>query len=817
MAYTFAQLKVEVRAVVFPAGESLNLVVAHNKFILDALIDLQTWVECLQVDNTTLVPQCATIFNCGLTVLDAPRGAIKSVSVIDKINPETEEEDPEAADDWCTEIFYKEVDFCHVNKFLATGRSFGCCPSIPLFFSLNCCKGSFPAPTDEGLTGLPLLPLGYHYGQESTDDEHGRALAGVWAKERGKIFIAPWLQSTETVVVKWDGIKRTFADADLVDDDPLLKKAVEEYLRKEHAGKFDKDMEEFARATAAYNETRAMLIHQCREETRIRDCEPSHARASSPVQLFYNDQQQATSNCPDGTTGSARTYTVNAGTVASTISVADANQKALDEAKAQAEALLNCVDVVETFYNDEQSFTAQCTVSGDPPLGTPMPQGNPVTVTVAAGTVSSTVSKAAANTSALAQAQADAESQLECTFWNTAQEYVAQCPNSPYFDYFQALNGERYYNVVRGPVEFFFLDSDTHEDALDGTSSGSVQGQWLQSGLAASTASWKVVIAHHAPYSSDSTHGNSSWMQWPFAAWGADIVLSGHAHDYERLSVAGFPYIVTGWSGKDLRLFGAPLAESVVRYNTLFGAVRIKTEAAYITFEAINTSGVVVDTFTLGVVPGSPNPTIMAAIGDFGGDTADEAVVAALVASWGPTTVVTVGDNKYPVVPIKTLDEQVGKHYQAFISPYSGAFGAGAVTNMFFPALGNHDWALFVVKRVAAHVHSSTISQADADALALNAAKVDAEDELLCESEPVVFYSTQQQGSHILSCLRAFGLSSCQITVNITVVAGHSTSVISQSDANIQAFNYARQQAQLRAQQICSTTNQCGTFDATIP
>lgn len=52
---------------------------------VDAVIDLQQWVECLQQNNTFLFPQCATYYNCGLTIIDsAPRGIIKRVSVIDK-------------------------------------------------------------------------------------------------------------------------------------------------------------------------------------------------------------------------------------------------------------------------------------------------------------------------------------------------------------------------------------------------------------------------------------------------------------------------------------------------------------------------------------------------------------------------------------------------------------------------------------------------------------------------------------------------------------------------------------------------------------
>lgn len=430
MPFTFGNLKSELRLIIFPSGEAQNLIAAHNKFFLDAIIDAQTWVDCLQYDNTSLYPQCSTYYNCGITVIPAPRGSILKVSVIDKINPTTHKEDATAADDWCSEITYRQIDFCHIKQFLGQSGRSGCC-NIPLFFGLSCNKGRFPRPTDAGLTGLATLPLGFHYGQTSTDDKHGRAQSGVWAMDRGKIYLAPWIQSTETVVVKWDGTKRTWSDDDPIDDDPLLKLAFEEYVRWQHAAKYDHDYEEAGRANGAYDVAIQNLIHACREETRVRGCERSNARQSgtqsgtSTTPLFFNDKQQATANCPDGQTGTAVTITIAAGTVASNISVNDANQKALNEAQQQATAQLDCQTNTPTFTNDAQSFTAQCQ-SGE--TGAPAPDGNPITITIPAGKVTSTLSKADANEQAFSMATQQATAQLNCTYWNAVQTYVASCP-----------------------------------------------------------------------------------------------------------------------------------------------------------------------------------------------------------------------------------------------------------------------------------------------------------------------------------------------------------------------------------------------------
>src|SRR6185503_14372551 len=95
---------------------------------------------------------------------------------------------------------------------------------------------------------------------------------------------------------------------------------------------------------------------------------------------------------------------------------------------------------------------------------------------------------------------------------------------------------ERYYDFVQGSIHFFALDSDEREP--DGTSASSKQGQWLKNALANSTSPFNIVYFHHAPYSSGS-EGSSTHMQWPFKDWGADLVLVGHSHNYERLSIGG--------------------------------------------------------------------------------------------------------------------------------------------------------------------------------------------------------------------------------------------------------------------------------------
>jgi len=174
--------------------------------------------------------------------------------------------------------------------------------------------------------------------------------------------------------------------------------------------------------------------------------------------------------------------------------------------------------------------------------------------------------------------------------WNTANA-------QPYLNYFTLPGNERYYDFVRGAVHFFAVDSDSNEP--DGRTSDSVQGQWLQNQLAASTARWQVVYFHHAPYSSSSTHGSNTTLQWPFKAWGADVVLAGHDHTYERLLVGGLPYFVNGAGGAGLYGLGAPVAGSQVRYNADHGAMRVRADDVQVSFEFVTRSGALIDSYAL--------------------------------------------------------------------------------------------------------------------------------------------------------------------------------------------------------------------------
>lgn len=168
----------------------------------------------------------------------------------------------------------------------------------------------------------------------------------------------------------------------------------------------------------------------------------------------------------------------------------------------------------------------------------------------------------------------------------------------PYLDYFTLPGNERYYDIVQGDLHLFILDSNEQEP--DGRSADSMQAQWLAAQMAASSARWKIIILHHPPYSSGGKHGSQPILQWDFAGLGADAVLAGHEHLYERLLIDGIPYFINGLGGRQkIYPFGTPLPGSAVRYNQDYGAMLVTAGSGCLNFSFTNRAHTLIDSHTI--------------------------------------------------------------------------------------------------------------------------------------------------------------------------------------------------------------------------
>ena len=163
-----------------------------------------------------------------------------------------------------------------------------------------------------------------------------------------------------------------------------------------------------------------------------------------------------------------------------------------------------------------------------------------------------------------------------------------------YFDYFNGVGdqtgragqrGKGYYSFDLGAWHVVALNSNC--GAVGGCDAGSPQEQWLRADLAAHPRTCTLAYWHHPRFSSG-MHGNTSSMQPIWRALqdhGADLVLAGHDHDYERFAPQlaggalntsrGIRSFVVGVGGKETRAFGVIRANSEVRSNRALGVLKL--------------------------------------------------------------------------------------------------------------------------------------------------------------------------------------------------------------------------------------------------
>ena len=160
-----------------------------------------------------------------------------------------------------------------------------------------------------------------------------------------------------------------------------------------------------------------------------------------------------------------------------------------------------------------------------------------------------------------------------------------------YFGYFGARAGDPrrgYYAYNLGSWRIYVLNSNCW--AVGGCAAGSPQERWLRANLAASPHRCVLAYWHH-PLFSSGLHGNQSAVRafWnDLQAAGAEIVINGHDHDYERFapqtpggvaSATGIREFVVGTGGRSHYGFGVVRRNSQVRNARAFGVLRLTLRA----------------------------------------------------------------------------------------------------------------------------------------------------------------------------------------------------------------------------------------------
>lgn len=358
-------------------------------------------------------------------------------------------------DDWCSKVYYQQVAYSHIERYVRAGKGQqNSLWSVANAMVANICghwrvKRRYNPPSDIGFENQPALPPGFHYPQTSTD-AGGRSRSGVYAVKHGRIYIAPWIESSESVIVEWNGIKTNWAPTDLISDDPKLLQAVRLLVGIQHYTHYEDNDKRLADFRAQYYGVPGApgvlreLIVECRERNRVRSLNEVGGEdgdfaggvgiisgTSSNTGIYYS---AAASFTATGANGQPYTINIPAGQYSSTLSQADADAQALAQATTQAQSQAQSQGgsgssgtTPGTFLNVPQFYTARCPAASG---NTPAAQGTAVTVTIPAGQYQSVVSQAFADAAALQAAQVAAQNQLSCTYYNAPQTATTTCANN---------------------------------------------------------------------------------------------------------------------------------------------------------------------------------------------------------------------------------------------------------------------------------------------------------------------------------------------------------------------------------------------------
>jgi hypothetical protein len=180
-----------------------------------------------------------------------------------------------------------------------------------------------------------------------------------------------------------------------------------------------------------------------------------------------------------------------------------------------------------------------------------------------------------------------------------------------YFDYFTSegrptgATGAGYYSFDLGSWHLISLNSNC---AKVSCREGSAQDTWLEGDLAATTASCILAFWHHPLFNSGATHGGATpgkvfWAD--LYAAGADLVLNGHEHNYQRYAKQtptgqadprGIREFVVGTGGRShYGLLSDKDPNFEFGDTTTFGVLKLFLEPSSYSWQYVAIGGAVVD------------------------------------------------------------------------------------------------------------------------------------------------------------------------------------------------------------------------------
>lgn len=227
---TFSAFRTAINTLVFPEGQAEVRVPLFRNFIVNGLIQLQTYVESYQLVNVNFYDKDQSWDDCGLSIVQGCRGRIGAVYAF---KPSCR----------CQRFFYDSASLeklscfyehcrCHQSGSCCCGQSMFSAPSLYTANPYYC--GDYVG----GNVGCrpPYLEA------EPEDDCAFRLSEKYFAVgPNQKLWLFPRFPCGYVLGVHWRGIRRSYLDNDYVPDDDDLKDAVAIYVESEIARRVDKD------------------------------------------------------------------------------------------------------------------------------------------------------------------------------------------------------------------------------------------------------------------------------------------------------------------------------------------------------------------------------------------------------------------------------------------------------------------------------------------------------------------------------------------------------------------------------------------------
>lgn len=511
---TFLDFTTELRKEIWPASEAVTLRDVHTTLFRAAMIDLQKWIDCLHALNGTIHSFCSTYWENAKTVIDLPNGYIYRIYTI-------------ANDDWRDMVLYWSAPVHEVE-----------CWGNSLWASAT--------PATEN------IQQGFRPADAVTDGKYGRARIGIWTIHNRKIYVAPFIQSNEKLVVEWKGPNFVWADSDLVNDNWWtrdVQEAVKYYVLTEHEDRFG-DPSRARTFKSKYDAKLSDLMWHCREVTRQKheeSCDQDYRG------IFQSSEQLIDDVVPTATTEFISAFVADYGSIGTP----------LDDIAAQ----INSLNVNNLIAGGDCAY--DISVQGDADV---------------VGIRNKFVSP------------------KKVWFVPGNHDWDHDADLSDFLTAYDTHGNGRYYDFVDGPAHYFILSGDPREPDAGFTNTSTLLNgammDWLSAMLAISTARWKVVVCHFPPYSSDVLYTPGAlYLRADFKAMGADLMIAGHGHNFEHIVVNGFPYIVCGLGGGAIRAFGASTTGVQKQYNANYAYLKLKVNCS--SYRAILTDRTGTEVYTV--------------------------------------------------------------------------------------------------------------------------------------------------------------------------------------------------------------------------